>query len=209
PSNSETFDDDILVFGIPKEDMTEPVRKAIDLLIGQINSLRSELMSAHGHEAYLEDQVEKDRLLHIMRRTVLMARMGLAARRVEEEHVSFCVLYFNVKNSASVRLEYGAGAVESMLLHAADIMREGLDPGDLIGTLEDSDFGVVLPGTVLLDAVQKGHDLVQRIGAYSFDWQGQQIGIETDFGVTEIVAGDSGDDIIERARSSMESSENT
>lgn len=204
--NHDTFEDDILVFGIPKEDMTVPVRKAIDVLVGQINELRAELMNAHGHEAFLEDQVEKDRLLHIMRRTVLMARLGLAARRVEEEHVSFCVLYFAVQNEDAVRTKYGAGAVESMLLHTADILRDNLDAGDLVGTLDHSDFGVVLPGTMAMDAVKKGHDLLSRIGAYFFDWQGQRINIEAKFGVTEIMSGDSGDDIIERARTVMKQS---
>jgi len=199
----EDFQDDVTVFGIPKEDMTEPVRKAIELLLGQINDLRAELISAHGHEAYLEERVEKDRLLQIMRRKPFTARLGLAARRVEEEHVLFCVLYFNIVNAEAVRDEHGNGALESMMVHTADLMRERLDAGDIIGNLEHSDFGIVLPGTSPVDAAQKGHDLVADMAGHTFVWQGKSLNIQARFGMTEIAPGDTGDEIIDRARRVM------
>lgn len=201
----EDFQDEISVFGIPKEDMTEPVRKALKLLLDQINDLRGQLISAHGHEAYLEEQVEKDRLLQVMRRKAFMARLGLAARRVEDEHVQFCVLYFSIKNAEAVQNTYGSGAVENLMVHAADILREKCEAGDIIGSLEHFDYGVVLPGTDPVHAAQKGHHLIAEMAARTFVWQGQTLSIQAKFGVTEIAPGDSGDDIIERAKRVMDS----
>jgi len=200
----ESFHDDISVFGIPKEDMTEPVRKAIELLLGQINDLRAELISAHGHEAYLEDRVETDRLLHVMRRKAFVARLAMAARRAAEEHTLFCVLYFSIENAAAVRLKLGDGAVENMMIHASEILHKRLETGDIIGSLEHFDFGLVLPGTQPTVAIQKGRHLVADMAAHTFVWQGQSMCIQARFGMTEIAPGDSGDDIIDRARRVME-----
>jgi len=201
----EDFHDEISVFGIPKEDMTEPVRKALKLLLDEINALRGQLISAHGHEAYLEEQVEKDRVLQVMRRKAFMARLGLAARRVEDEHVQFCVLYFSIANVEAVQSLYGSGAVENMMVHASDVLREKCEAGDVIGGLDHFDFGIVLPGTDPVHAAQKGHHLVAQMAAHAFTWQGQTLHIQAKFGVTEIAPGDSGDDIIERAKRVMHS----
>jgi len=199
----EAFQDDISVFGIPKEEMTPAVRKAITLLLEQINDLRAELISAHGHEAYLEEQAEKDRLLHVMRRRAFVARLSLAARRVEEEHVQFCVLYIAIDNAVAVQKESGHGALESMMVHSADVLRERLQAGDVIGSLEHYDFGIIMPGTAPVEAARKGHELVADMAAKSFVWQGQEISIQAQFGLTEIAPGDSSDEIIERARRVM------
>ena len=83
----DVIDDDVSVLGIPKDEMTDNVRQAISTLLDEINHLRGELARAKGHEAYLEEQAEKDRMLHVMRRRAFMARLALAARRVEEEGV--------------------------------------------------------------------------------------------------------------------------
>ncbi|PHS75031.1 MAG: hypothetical protein COB59_11760, partial [Rhodospirillaceae bacterium] len=202
---AEDYHDEISVFGIPKEDMTEPVRKALKLLLGEINALRGQLISAHGHEAYLEEQVEKDRLLQVMRRKAFMARLSLAVRRVEDEHVLFCVLYFCINNVDTVQSQYGSGAVENMMVHASDILREKCEAGDVIGSLDHFDFGIVLPGIDPVHAAQRGHNLVAEMAAHGFSWQGQRLHIQAKFGVTEIAPGDSGDDIIERAKQVMDS----
>jgi len=202
-SHHEAFQDDISVFGIPNEEMTPAVRKAITLLLEQINDLRAELISAHGHEAYLEEQAEKDRLLHVMRRRAFLARLSLAARRVEEEHVQFCVLYIAIENAVAVQKESGHGALESMMVHSADVLRDRLLAGDVVGSLEHFDFGIIMPGTAPVEAARKGHDLVGDMAAKSFIWQGQAISIQARFGLTEIAPGDSCDEIIERAKRIM------
>jgi len=192
--------DDVSVLGIPKAEMTESVRTAINLLFVQINQLRAELANAKGHEAYLEEQVEKDRLLHVMRQRAFMSRLSLAVRRVEEESALFCFLYIKIQNALSIRERMGHGAHESLMVHAADVLRERLEPGDIIGSLENSDFGIILPGTSPLDADLKGRNLMADMAAKTFPWQGENVQIFAHYAITEIYAGDGGEQIVVRSR---------
>jgi len=198
------IDDDVRVFGIPKDELTDNVRQAIQLLLDEINHLRGELVRAKGHEAYLEDQAEKDRLLHVMRRRAFMARLSLSVRRVEEEKAQFSFLYIQVKNAQFVRNGYGHGAFENLMMQAANALRDGVEAGDVIGSLENADFGVLMPGTPLEICEGKAAQLVATMAAQSFSWQGQPLGVQVAFGSTLISAGDNGEDIIVRARDNLQ-----
>lgn len=198
------FHDDISVLGIPKEEMTEHVRHAIGLLLDEINDLRAELVRAKGHEAYLEEQAEKDRLLHVMRRRAFLARLNLVVRRVEDERVLFCFLYVVITNAQSVRTQFGHGAAESLQVQTSDVMRDVLEAGDIVGSLENFDFGIILPATQPLDADQKGRDLINALSAHACPWQGQALSINAEFGMTEVAPGDTPEDIIDRARRALD-----
>ena len=199
-----SIDDDVTVLGIPKEEMTQNVRGAIQTLLDEINHLRGELARTKGHEAYLEEQAEKDRMLHVMRRRAFMARLGLAVRRTEEEEVSFTLIYIQIVNAAQVRADFGHGALESLMVQAAQALREGAEAGDVLGSLENYDFGLLLPGTTLETGKVKAAQLIAMLGGRSFSWQGQTLGIEARYGGAIILPGESGDEVIQRARDNME-----
>lgn len=204
-SGHEDIHDDVSILGIPKEEMTQSVSDAINLLLDEINRLRHELMHAHGHEAYLEEQAEKDRLLHVMRRRAFLARIGLAVRRVAEEKVQFSFIYISIANAADVRSQFGHGAVENLMVQAAAVLRESVEPGDVVGSLEQFDFGVLLPGTAIATAQAKAENLIVSLAGRTFLWQGTEIVIKGVFGVAEVTALDTGDELIARAKRDRES----
>ena len=201
----DEIDDDVSVLGIPKEEMTDNVRQAIGTLLDEINHLRAELVRAKGHEAYLEEQAEKDRMLHVMRRRAFMARLTLAARRVDEDGVAFTFLYIQIANAAAVRGEFGHGALENLMMQASAALREGAEAGDVVGSLENSDFGLILPGNSLQEGETKAARLMAVLGGRTFSWQGQTLGIAARFGDAAITAGDSGEDVIRHAKDNMNS----
>jgi len=166
----------------------------------EINRLRAELSQARGHEAYLEEQVEKDRLLHVMRRRAFLARVNLSARRVAEEQVQFSFIYISVTNAPAVRTEFGHGAAENLMMQAAEVLREEVEPGDVVGSLEQFDFGLLLPGTPAGAAQEKAQQLVQALSGRTFIWQGNEVGIHAAYGVTEIAPQDVGDEVVSRAK---------
>ena len=197
------FDDDVSILGIPKEEMTPNVRAAIQTLLDEINTLRGELSRAKSHEAYLEEQAEKDRVLHVMRRRAFVARMGLAVRRVEEEDVPFSFLYIQIANAPDIRAAFGHGAEESLMQQAAEALREGSETGDVLGSLENHDFGVILPGDTLENAENKAQALVASMSGRSFSWQGDMLHVQARFGDTMIATADSAEEIIQRAKDNM------
>ncbi|MBL4614335.1 MAG: GGDEF domain-containing protein [Magnetovibrio sp.] len=197
------IDGNVSVLGIPNEEMTDNVRGAIQTLLDEISHLRGELSRAKHHEAYLEEQAEKDRLLHVMRRRAFIARLGLAVRRTEEEGVQFAFLYIQIGNAAQVRGDFGHGAADNLMVQAANALREGSEAGDVIGSLENYDFGLILPGNSLDEGENKAAKLMAVLTGRSFTWQGQTVGIEAQFGDTILSPNDGADELIERAKENM------
>lgn len=197
------FADDVSVLGIPKDEMTPNVRAAIQTLLDEINALRGELSRAKSHEAYLEEQAEKDRVLHVMRRRAFVARLGLAVRRVDEEEVPFSFLYIQIANAPDIRTAFGYGAEESLMQQAAEALREGAETGDVLGSLETHDFGVILPGNTLEEAENKAKNLMASMSGRSFSWQGDVLHVDARFGDTLITKTDSAEEIIQRAKDNM------
>lgn len=196
--------DDVSILGIPKEEMTDSVRSAIGVLLEEINQLRADLIHARGHEAYLEEQAEKDRLLHVMRRRAFLARVNLAVRRVGEEEIPFSFIYIAIANAATVRTQFGHGAAENLMMQSAEVLREGVEPGDVVGSLEQFDFGVILPGIPHADAERKALQIVHSLSGRSFLWQGQEVAIQAAFGMAEIAPQDTPDEVVARAKRDRE-----
>ncbi len=203
----ETFHDDISVLGIPREEMSEHVRDALKVLLEEISFLRAELSRAHGHEAYLEEQAEKDHTLHVMRRRAFLSRLMMCVRRAKDEEIRFAFLYVPIKNAALVRSDFGHGAAEALMVQAAGAIREGVEAGDIIGTLESYDFGLILPGNTIEEAVAKGKALMQSLDGRELVWQTDTLGITAEFGVTEIHEQDSIEEILSRARRNLDGRE--
>lgn len=199
-SGHEDIHDEVSVLGIPKQEMTANVRAAIDKLLDEINRLRGDLAHARGHEAYLEEQAKKDQTLHVMARRAFLARVNLSVRHVAEEKVQYAMIYIVVANAEAVHNEFGSSATQSLMQQAAEALREGVEPGDVVGSLEQSDFGVLLPGTLRAEAEAKAQRLVAAMHGRSFMWKGREIGIQGVSGVAEVTAQDSADEVIARAK---------
>lgn len=199
-SGHEDIHDEVSVLGIPKQEMTANVRAAIDKLLDEINRLRDDLVHARGHEAYLEEQAKKDQTLHVMARRTFWARVNLSVRHVAEEKVQYAMIYIVVANAGAVQNEFGSSATQSLMQQAAEVLREGVDPGDVVGSLEKSDFGVLLPGTPRAEAEAKAQRLVAAMHGRTFMWKGREIGIQGGVGVAEVTAQDSADEVIARAK---------
>ncbi len=191
--------DDISILGIPKAEMTPNVRHAIERLLDEINRLRAEVMRVHKREAYLQEQAEKDRLLHVLRRRTFLARLNMAARKVGEEQVQFSFIYLKIVNAETVRTRYGQDASENLMMQAAEVLRESASRGDVLGSLEQHDFGVLLPGTPRARARENGRLLVAALRGRSFVWQGRVLGLEVQCGTAEVAPRDTPEDVIARA----------
>lgn len=196
----EDIHDDVSILGIPHDELTESVRGAIDTLLEEIQHLRQDLLHARSHEAYLEEQAEKDRVLHVMRRRAFMARINLAARHVSEDHVQYCFVYLLVVNAGTVRADFGHGAAEHLMIQTAEVLREEAEPGDVVGSLEQFDFGLLLPGTPHDAAQAKAQHMMQALSGRTFMWQNQSVSIQAAYGLADLAPHDTGDEVIERAK---------
>lgn len=186
----EDISDEISILGIPKEEMSESVRDAINVLLDEVNFLKGELAKAHGHEAYLEEQVETENSLHVLRVRALAAKIVQAVHRVEDENAPYSFIYITIKNGAATSIEFGKNAFDELLVQAAGALNEGIEQGDILGQLENNDFGIILPGNTIADAQLKAESLMLTMAGRKLMWKGATLDIDAGFGLAEIKAGD-------------------
>ncbi len=197
------FEDDISVLGIPNEEMTESVRTAIDLLLGEINKLRDELSSAQGHEAFLASRVEHDPNLEVLNRQTFLARIGTSVRHAIDEKAQFSFAYIPITNVTDIGKAHGRDAFDAVMGQAAAVIRETVEAGDVVGSLENHDFGIIMPGTPLGDAITKAQNVARSLSGRQIAWQGRTLEIAAAFGVAEILPEDTHDDILARAQRAL------
>lgn len=195
----ENISDEISILNIPKDEMTKSVRDAINILLEEINFLKNELAKTRGHEAYLEEQMETDRLLHVLQRRALTAKIQLAARRVSIENVPYSFIYVTINNASAIGIELGRDAYEELMVQAAGALREGIERGDILGRLENHDFGIILPGNNISEAEAKAQSLMRSLSGRSLVWKGNTLGIDAGYGIGEIVVGDSIESVLNRS----------
>ena len=195
----EDINDEVSILGIPKAEMTKSVSDAINALLEEINFLKGELAKSHGHEAYLEEQVETDIDLHILRRHALTSKILQSVGRVRDENAPYSFIFITIKNASVTGSEFGRGAYEELIRQSASALREGLEQGDILGSLENHDFGIILPGNTAADAELKAQSLMLSLGGRKFVWEGNALDVDAGYGVAEINVGDNIEDILHKA----------
>lgn len=195
----EDISDEISILGIPKAEMSKSVSDAISALLEEINFLKSELVKSHGHEAYLEEQVEIDIDLHVLRRHALTSKIIQSIGRVSDESAPYSFIFITIKNATAIASEFGRSAYEELIKQAAGALREGVEQGDILGSLENHDFGIILPGNTVADAELKAQSLLLSLGGRKLVWKDSALDIDAGYGITEINAGDNTEDILDRA----------
>ncbi len=198
-SGHEDINDEVSILGIPKEEMSKSVTDAINILLEEINFLKSELAKSHGHEAYLEEQVETDLNLHVLRRRALTSKIIHAVGRVEEENTPYSFIFITIKNAPTTGKEFGRDAYDELIKQAAGALREGVEPGDILGSLRNHDFGIILPGNTVGDAELKAQSLMLSLGGRKLVWKGSALDIDARYGITGINSGDNIENILERS----------
>lgn len=185
----ERFSDDVTLLGIPPEELTDSVRKALGGLIEEINALRHQLVQAHQHEDFLSHQMQEEPELGILNERGLTAKLAATAAMVARGEMHAALVHLHIRNLEDLHLVHGHGAAQEALSHAAQVVRLMLEPGDVPGLLGGGDIGLILPATDLAQAEEKARDLCLRLNAQRVSWHGESLALETVWGVAEVTQG--------------------
>ena len=183
------FADDSRLLGIPPEELTDTVRQALGTLIDEINALRHQLEQAHSHESFLENQMQEDQALGILNARGLTARLSQTTAMVARGEMHAAFVHIHLRNLEAIRIQYGHGAALEVMSQTTQVMRSVLEPGDVPGTLGDADVGLILAATDIQGAVDKARAICQRLDVHGLQWHGEQLSVETVWGVAEVTSG--------------------
>ncbi len=86
--------------------------------------------------------------------------------------------------------EFGHAAGDVALCHFADLLRETRRADDILARVGGEEFALVLPGTVLEDAIRIAEDLCMRVEATPIEIDGDELPMTASFGVATLSIND-------------------
>jgi len=144
PPKRQSVSDVALIMGIPASDMTPNIQDALTEILNAFDHQRLELDQLRAHVSYMEDQEDRHSFLPVRNRKALFRELSRSLVIAEQTELSHCFLCFHIGNVETIRREQGLAAAEAALIRVAEVLSRDLRASDAIGSLDSTDFGIIL-----------------------------------------------------------------
>jgi diguanylate cyclase (GGDEF)-like protein len=148
----------------------------------------------------LKDKSQIDPLTKIVNRPGIDNALNILTRRTRKSGSSFSMIMFDIDNFKSVNSSYGHQAGDEILMDMAAIIKMNLRGFDMAGRWGGETFVVILPDTVLNDAVVMAERLRHEIELHHFT---QDIVRTASFGVSEFTKNESMENLIQKCKDAL------
>jgi diguanylate cyclase (GGDEF)-like protein len=188
PSAAWPYDNPMLL-GIPKEEFTASVRRAIWALLGEARNLRSELERTRGLLKDAGQAIDRDHLLPVLNRRAFLRELERQIASASRYATPTSLAYMDIDGLKLANDTHGHACGDALLAHFCALLLSSLRSSDLVGRLGGDEFGIVL-----LHANEKqAQSTCTRIAELSadklFTWRGADIPVRFAFGAVQISAG--------------------
>jgi diguanylate cyclase len=194
-SGSEAFAMEGLLAG----GMTPEIQTAFDNLARQIEPLRAEVDRARGREAHFKELAEKHSFLPVASRREFLRELAHLLNNMQHLTPLPNLMVLHVLNADDVRLRFGRHALDGLLVHVCEAVRERLHPTDVLGSLGGNDFGIILLAGDQERAGAKVAELTEALAAQPFFWRGGTVPVAVAAGVAAITPASTADAAVEAA----------
>lgn len=170
------------VLGIPVDEMTPKVQKAINMLLQEVESLRKEVRTAQSKLIEMERLADTDTLAPVANRRAFVRELSKSISYAKRHNVSASLLYFDVNDLKVVNDEMGHAAGDKVLSHVANTLLINLRESDVVGRLGGDEFAALLMQATEEQAMEKGTQLVRLIADTPVNVSGKMVNIKVAFG---------------------------
>ncbi|MEO1038616.1 MAG: GGDEF domain-containing protein [Pseudomonadota bacterium] len=177
------------IMGVPENELTPNVQRALLTLMGEVDQLRKETEALRGKIRDLETLADNDVLLPVMNRRAFLREVSKALALAERHDAPSALIYLDLNGFKAINDTYGHAAGDAALEKVAEILIGHLRETDSVGRLGGDEFGVVLTLTPASQAEQKAHELAELIAATPIDFEGQGLRLSTAWGVHALARG--------------------
>jgi diguanylate cyclase (GGDEF)-like protein len=161
-------------------------------------------MEIKGTEQKLLEMATHDFLTGLLNRREMFNRLSLEVSRVNRTNEPLSVIMIDIDHFKNVNDTYGHTSGDMVLIEIARRLREGMRHYDLICRYGGEEFLVVAPETT----VQRAHELAERlrmlVSEHLLDVEATPpISITISAGVTQLVAGESVEEMLSRSDTAL------
>ena len=160
-----------VVLGVPNAHMTQPVRDALDRLIGEVIRMQEDIVQRTAHEAYLDEQAHHCDLTGLLNRRGLAREISRNTIHLTQGGSGGTLVLFHLEGHEALRRTHGLGATEALSRHIGESLAAGLRQSDVAASLGGGDFAVFLALSHGDEAEVKAGALANQMNSPAFLWK--------------------------------------
>lgn len=191
------------VLGIPEAEFTPKVRDAIMGLMGEVDSLRRELIQTRARLEDVEKTADQDGMLPLLNRRAFVRELTRHISLAGRYNTPTSLIYFDLNRMKQTNDTLGHAAGDAVLAHFAEVLTAHVRDSDCVGRLGGDEFGVLLSHANQERALRKADDLAKKLEASPTKWNGNVIPVSFAYGAFELKSGDNPDVAMARADQAM------
>ncbi len=165
--------------------------------------LRASLAEAQNRLQAIEQAADLDPLTGLPNRLRFVRGVERLVGQAERHGTPAALVSIDLKGLAAVNDQYGRLAGDSVIVHVARLLAGLIRSTDMVARIDGDVFGLLLDHLDQNSAIETAERLGRCIAATPVDVVGGQQSIQAEIAVTGILAGDSVEDVIERAERNL------
>jgi diguanylate cyclase (GGDEF)-like protein len=191
------------IMGVPENELTPNVQRALLGLMGEVDQLRKDTERLRKRVRELESLADHDVLLPVLNRRAFVREVSRALALAERHEAPSALVYFDLNGFKAINDTYGHAAGDAALHHVATMLTANLRETDSVGRLGGDEFGVVLTLTTVTQAEHKANELATQIKDTAFQHDGMDLHINAAWGVHPLQPGVNVDAAMAQADAAM------
>lgn len=148
------------------------------VVLRDVSEMRTTLQTSY--------HVSHDALTGLFNRREFERRLEESLRTVHSEQTQHVLAHADLDRFRTINDTCGAMAADLALREVAGLIKEIVRDTDSVGRLGGDEFGMLLIGCPMQKARQIAADLVRKIAAHRFTWQGREYPLGLSIGLLEI-----------------------
>ncbi len=169
----------------------------------EVESLRREVALLKARLAEAEALADADVLAPVLNRRAFIRELKRVVAFVERYGGPASLIIFDLDGFKAVNDRFGHAAGDAALTAVADRLTANVRSSDLVGRLGGDEFAVVLAMTDAEAGAAKAAALALAVGTEPVTFEGVRIELRASWGLSEIAASLSADQILARADAAM------
>src|SRR3712207_6418853 len=151
----------------------------------------------------LERLADTDTLTPLPNRRRFLRELERVVSQSNRHGTPAAVLYIDLNGLKRVNDRHGHFAGDAALIHVARLLQGLIRTSDVVARIGGDEFGLILDHLDHNSAIETAERLARCIAASPLDVGGTSVALKASIGVATILAGDSAEDVMQRADRNM------
>jgi len=195
--------DSVSIMGLSEDDLSPPVRVALESLLSEIELLRREAAELQQRLETAEALADEDVLVPVLNRRAFVRELQRAVALAHRHEVGAAVVYFDLDGFKAVNDAYGHGAGDAALRATAERLRQNVREEDVVARLGGDEFAVLLVHTDRMDAAAKAEALKAAVEDAPVEHYGAAFMLKITYGVRVLGGTDQAEQALAEADAAM------